>query len=372
MSKIEKSKLNDDGTPVGSQEDSDNDSTEMTSDELYGEVKKEFEAMVKDGLLTEDEMKDAVLSDEQRASLSDSIFCGPDKTFPVPDCAHISATKRFLDRYEGSADKSEILAKIAEKEKALGYEEPEAPVSDSDDNDADDVTVVMTPDKMEDEALRAMFHDAEAEMVKRGLTVKRECSECASHLQTAEDAKKEKEDAVKDLETARSTITILRDELRSEFANYKLLVDQSVESGQELREAKTRYAAVAAVLTKKSDNLGDATKSLADAEDFDKQFNNFTDSVDLNEIFAKMNNGMVNDEPEGQVDDPTVNNDADNDQQPEGLSKTEQAIIERVKEHLEDKDYRQAKSLYDRMITKGILRDSVEWETLLPAQEADK
>lgn len=372
MSKIEKTNLDDNQTSVGSQEDSDNDSVKMTATELYSEVKKEFEAMVKDGLLTKEEMEDSVLSDEQCASLSDSAFCGPDKTFPVTDCAHITATKRFLDRYEGSVDKSEVLEKISKKEKALGYKEPKVLASDSDDVNNSDSTVDTTVDKLDDDALRAMFHDVEAEMVKRNLAVKRECSECATHIQAADEAKKEKEDAVKDLSDAKSTIAILRDELRNEFSNYKLLVDQSVEMGQDLREAKTRYAAVAAVLTKKSENLGEATKSLADAEDFDKQFNNFTDSVDLNEIFAKMNNGMVNDNPEGQVEDPTVNNNEDNDQAPEGLSATEEAIVERIKEHLEDKDYRQAKSLYDKMITKGILRDSVEWETLLPVQNADK
>lgn len=370
MSKINETKLDNKQTPIESQEDSNDDSVEMTSDELYNEVKKELETMVKDGLLTKEEMEDVVLSDEQRASLSDSAFCGPDKTFPVTDCAHITATKRFLDRYEGSLDKSEVLEKISKKEKALGCDGDSCAVSSIEQKED---TIMAKPLKevipeMEDEELRSFFHNAEAEMIKRSLTVKRECSECAKNLQVAEDAKKEKEDAVKDLEQAKSTITILRDELRSEFSNYKLLVDQSVETGQALREAKTRYAAVTAVLTKKSENLGEATKSLVNAEDFDKQFNNFTDSVDLNEIFAKMNNGMVNDAPEGQVEDPTINNDMGNDQKPTGLSVTEQAIIDRIKEHLEDKDYLQARSLYDRMIIKGILRDSVEWETLLPAQ----
>jgi hypothetical protein len=364
-------KLKEDGTPVESLEDSD-EGKELSADEVYGEITKEFEAMVEDGLLTKEEMEETVLSEEQRAGLADSVFCGQDKTFPVPDCAHITATKRFLDRYEGATDKSEILAKLADKEKALGYEEPQAPASD-DKEDADAPVVgELDYDTMDEEALRKMFHDVEAAMVKRNLAVKRECSECASNLQAAKDAKEEKEEAVKDLEDSKSVVTILRDELRNEFANYKLLVDESVEKGQDLHEAKTRFAAIAAVLAGKAKDLGEATKALADAEDFDKQFINFTDSVDLNEIFAKMNNGMVNDEPEGDVDSPVLDDSADNDQKPDGLSKTEEAIIERIKEHLEDGDYRQGRALYDKMITKGILRDSVEWETLLPVKEADK
>jgi hypothetical protein len=369
--KAEDIKLDADGNPVEPFKDSKTNSDKINADEIYSEIIKEFKAMVKDGLLTEEEMKDTVLSNEQRAGLTSSTFCGPDQSFPVPDSAHITATKRFLDRYEGTIDKDKILAAITVKEEILGYKEPEVNTSDSESN-KELVVEKLTIDKFSDEDLRSTFHKTEAEMVKRGLTVKRECSECATHLKDAEEAKKSKEDAIKDLENSKSTISVLRDELRNEFANYKLLVDESVRIGQDLREAKTRYAAVAAVLAKKSNNLGDATKALGEAEDFDKQFNNFTDSVDLNEIFAKMDNGMVNDNPNTQVKDPTISNDADNDQAPDGLSKTEKAIIERIKEHLEDKDFYQAKSLYDRMITKGILRDSVEWETLLPVKQADK
>jgi len=63
---------------------------------------------------------DAKLSAEERKKLPDSAFCGPGRSFPVPDCAHYTAALRMLGRYEGPGDKEKIKACIARKGKELG------------------------------------------------------------------------------------------------------------------------------------------------------------------------------------------------------------------------------------------------------------
>lgn len=63
---------------------------------------------------------DAKLSAEKRKSLKSTSFCGPSKSFPVPNCAHYTAAKRLLGRYKGPGDKKKILACIERKGKALG------------------------------------------------------------------------------------------------------------------------------------------------------------------------------------------------------------------------------------------------------------
>lgn len=68
---------------------------------------------------TEEEKEDAAISTKKRKSLPDSIFCGPDRSFPVNDCAHYTAALRLLGRYKGSGDKSKIRACIEREGKKL-------------------------------------------------------------------------------------------------------------------------------------------------------------------------------------------------------------------------------------------------------------
>ena len=50
------------------------------------------------------------LSTEERRKLKASTFCGPKRSFPVPDCDHVTAAKRLIGRYKGEGDKDKILA----------------------------------------------------------------------------------------------------------------------------------------------------------------------------------------------------------------------------------------------------------------------
>lgn len=64
---------------------------------------------------------DAKLSSEKRKSLKGSTFCGPGRSFPVPDCAHVTAARRLIGRAKVSdSTKSKILGCVSRKAKALG------------------------------------------------------------------------------------------------------------------------------------------------------------------------------------------------------------------------------------------------------------
>jgi hypothetical protein len=66
---------------------------------------------------------DAKLSTEKRKSLKGSAFCGPGRSFPVPDCAHVTAARRLIGRAKvGSATKSKILSCVSRKASAMGCE----------------------------------------------------------------------------------------------------------------------------------------------------------------------------------------------------------------------------------------------------------
>ena len=64
--------------------------------------------------------QDAKLSTEKRKKLPGKSFCGPNRSFPVNDCAHYTAALRLLSRYKGPGSKSSIRACIMRKGKAMG------------------------------------------------------------------------------------------------------------------------------------------------------------------------------------------------------------------------------------------------------------
>jgi hypothetical protein len=72
------------------------------------------------------ELGDAKLSSEKREALSAKSFCGPGRSFPVPDCAHVTAARRLIGRAKLSADqKDRVLACVARKAKNMGCDSSE-------------------------------------------------------------------------------------------------------------------------------------------------------------------------------------------------------------------------------------------------------
>ena len=61
------------------------------------------------------------LTTKDRKKLKKSTFCGPNKSFPVPDCKHVATAKAYLGRSKVSkATKQKIAACINRKAKSLG------------------------------------------------------------------------------------------------------------------------------------------------------------------------------------------------------------------------------------------------------------
>jgi len=64
--------------------------------------------------------EDKVLSTKTRKTMKPSSFCGPNKSFPVSDCSHVTAARRLIGKYKGPGDKTKILNCVNRKAKAMG------------------------------------------------------------------------------------------------------------------------------------------------------------------------------------------------------------------------------------------------------------
>ena len=61
------------------------------------------------------------LTGPARKKLKKSVFCGPNSSFPVPDCKHVATAKAYLGRSKFSlSTKKRIAACINRKAKQLG------------------------------------------------------------------------------------------------------------------------------------------------------------------------------------------------------------------------------------------------------------
>ena len=61
------------------------------------------------------------LTTKDRKKLKKGTFCGPNRSFPVPDCKHVAVAKAYLGRSKFSkSTKKKIAACINRKAKALG------------------------------------------------------------------------------------------------------------------------------------------------------------------------------------------------------------------------------------------------------------
>ena len=95
----------------------------MTNDIELQEMErmgKEFDEYLESTLYKLD--TEAVLTAKSRASLPDSAFCGPGRSFPVQNKAHYIAALAYLDRSKFSAaTKAKIRSCIMSKGKKNGW-----------------------------------------------------------------------------------------------------------------------------------------------------------------------------------------------------------------------------------------------------------
>lgn len=106
-------------------------STDETNDQTVtpNDTELESNSPIKDEISVWDEttydqfmaplLNDAKLTAEQIAALTLSDYCGPNKSFPVPDCAHVTAARQLLEKYTGPGSKDRIAANIEKKARTL-------------------------------------------------------------------------------------------------------------------------------------------------------------------------------------------------------------------------------------------------------------
>ena len=72
------------------------------------------------GFMNSDEFEDARLSYQQRKDLPDSAFCGPERSFPIPDCAHVTAAKRLINQSKLSdSQKAKVMTCVNKKAESM-------------------------------------------------------------------------------------------------------------------------------------------------------------------------------------------------------------------------------------------------------------
>jgi len=271
---------------------SDKDFAEKNRDVLYDLMIAEMESAVKDGAVwhrrngEQFSVEDAKLSTAQRKKLGSSTFCGPNRSFPVPDCAHVTAARRLIGRFKaGESTKAKVLSCVNRKARALGC-------------DASTSRDAYSEEKIEslsDKQLEQLYRQIDTELVKRDICPLapelEENTKLHKQVEELEDRidalKKELELAWRDAEEAQSrSAEILQERHRSkavQLVDFKLLAGETVED----------YEQAVSVETEKS------------SEVLDSLVKEYRDKTDLSKISAKLNDGTAR-IPKGVVQDPTT------------------------------------------------------------------
>ena len=286
-------------------------------EKLYDYVWQEIEQAISDGELPE-EARDAKLSVEKRKKLAKSTFCGPDRSFPVPDCAHITAARRLIDRYKGPGDKSSILSCVNRKAKALGYSPTESmtekssvqnnriskadalnqllQVFEQENFHVDDSVEVLNEDKSTLKQLVAKLSTVVgAEFLQDAFTEEGVTSD--SENQLMQEVEK-LENVVGDL---RDQLGAIRKEYNALFQDMEVLQDVRIEDISNLRKVKENYLSTLVNLEEKKIEERDFTQ-FTDSS-LDSELNRIVGSVNLEKITDKLTDGLSR-TPTETVEDP--------------------------------------------------------------------
>ncbi len=256
-------------------------------------------------------VQDAKLSTAARKKLASSTFCGPQKSFPVPDCAHVTAARRLIGRYKGPGDKSAILACVARKAKAMGCDSSEDSAKKVQDNTeiTAQVQEVVTPpaehefslaskytgeltDQVKSDLAKIILDQAISQLGKETLQaalVSTGLLENPEEIKVLTDEVVSKEELIGDL---RDQLAALRRELKAAYEDVTLVEDQLIKSREEIRSAKTDKLSL---LHQLDGSLSDEVKSgmlqLSDSA-LDNSVNTLLAKVDIQKISDRLNSGL--------------------------------------------------------------------------------
>lgn len=366
-------------------------------DKLYDAMWAEVEAAVKDGelKLTDEVLKDAKLSTAKRKKLAKSTFCGPDKSFPVPDCAHVTAARRLIGRYKGSGNKESILACVSRKAKSMG-----CPGMDGKKMMSDAVTETLPENTQQQnvaqqdnmhaghllrQALAMIETDSGEEMymsspgaekeqplltdeetttlrtlMKRmaGLVGKDAFIRAAVSEGLSIDPEEEKAllDEVahkeEDLGALREQLAVAQVELGNLVKDGAVLQDSLVKEKVKTRQAKELYVCLLSQLRDSKVEKPDLVP-LSD-ENLDLEVTRLTEVVDITKIVDKLGDGMSRN-PTGVIEDPTQVRDQKDNQESKVSADSLAKIEENYYRILFTKGEKTAEAYKARMIREGYL-----------------
>ena len=249
---------------------------------MFSAIKEETDSVIVSAIT------DATLSAEKRKSLSSSTFCGPDRSFPVPDCAHVVAARRLISRYKGPGNKDSILACVNRKAKRMGCDSKKDKVEDVGQFSPDYF------DRYEDNELIQLLSGLKVVLTERGIN---DVCNCAPQ----DDSVKTK---AADLETK---LSATQEELKVAQDGLQLVQDQFIQSQTNLfQEKKERLFVIKSLITDtyQREVFEDEIKDKG-AEIIDNMLTETLKQFDLNSIKDKLDSGITK-QPNSQVEDPTL------------------------------------------------------------------
>lgn len=329
------------------------DLSDEDDQKLYDALWEEVLAVVNDGeiVIEAELLKDAKLSTEARNKLPKSSFCGPSRSFPVPDCAHVTAARRLVGRAKvGDSTKSSILACVNRKSKAMGCGSSistKDSVQTKDDlnhsrvlrmvlNVLDEDIYFSDEPVLGDEDKKALQN-----IVKRMalLVGKDSFTEAALTEEViVKDVTASEKSLLDEVAKHEGTIGDLRDRLEANrrenaelYQDYADLQDSLVKTNESLRtEKEKRMSTLRALRDGKVEEHDFA--EIKDSE-LQSEIDQALKTIDMNKITDKLGDGLSRN-PEGDVDDPTQIHNSVNSDPKKWKVEDLQAINERYQQLL--------------------------------------
>jgi len=249
-----------------------------------------------------------VATAEQRGAFPLSVFCGPNRSFPVPDEFHYRAVLRFVDRHSEVIDLSILKGNVERKGRAHGWKLEDATSTEAKPVDHKallaqvqsaiagidkDIAAGLeeTPFEGDDlEALKSVLIALVALVGKENITnavVANELAVAPSCEQALADEVVRNEETICEL---RDELDALRKEYNSLFKDMDSLQDAHTEFVADSRKMKERFFGVLKVVKEGSVSETDFTK-LSDA-DLSADVERLERDVDMTKIADKLGDGM--------------------------------------------------------------------------------
>ncbi len=271
---------------------------EVVGDDPWG---REYAEMMADAIQTETNpekqkiLRDAKLSSAQRKNLSASTFCGPDRSFPVPDCAHVTAARRLVGRYKGPGDKNKIMACVDRKATRLGCDKSKDEVGSGQFD-------IAYFDSYEDVDLVQLFNGVRAALVERKLDHV-ECQALMDELNTLRSQVGQSAENTK--------LTATQDELKNTLEELHQLQDQYANLLLQVRDAAVEKICLLKSLVEKDFSRESVVLSLTDKslEDVTNMLEPLEKTFDVETLRDKITKDTREKPQVVVVDDPTLRTD---------------------------------------------------------------